>query len=162
MAHLLRTKANAVSAARVTVMAATDVNAMAKTDKTQRVMTRKLLPVQMPHPHPHPHRLLPLTPLKIAQHNAPTLSVRNKPLLVRPRQSPPRLLALLRLLFRLLFKHLLQRLSRLWRRPLRQPLWWLQSLHQQRLRQRQLHPLRPKHLAQVCPWSLATPCKLTT
>ena len=118
MAHLLRTKANAVSAARVTVMAATDVNAMAKTDKTQRVMTRKLLPVQMPHPHPHPHRLLPLTPLKIAQHNAPTLSVRNKPLLVRPRQSPPRLLALLRLLFR----HLLQRLSRLRRQPLRQPL----------------------------------------
>lgn len=149
-----------MSAARVTVMAATDVNAMAKTDKTQRVMTRKLLPVQMPHPHPHPHRLLPLTPLKIAQHNAPTLSVRNKPLLVRPRQSPPRLLALLRLLLRLLFRHLLQRLSRLWRRPLRQPLWWLQSLQQ--LRQRQLHPLRPKHLAQVCPWSLATPCKLTT
>ncbi len=156
MAHLLKTKASAVSAARVTVMAATDVNAMAKTDKTQRVMTRKLLPVQMPHPHPHPHRLLPLTPLKIAQHNAPTLSVRNKPLLVRPRQSPPRLLALLRLLF----KHLLQGLSTLRRRPLRQPLWWLQSLLQ--LRQHQLHPLRPKHLAQVCPWSLATPCKLTT
>lgn len=156
MAHLLKTKASAVSAARVTVMAATDVNAMAKTDKTQRVMTRKLLPVQMPHPHPHPHRLLPLTPLKIAQHNAPTLSVRNKPLLVRPRQSPPRLLSLLRLLFR----HLPLRLSRLRRQPLRQPLWWLQSLLQ--LRQRQLHPLRPKHLAQVCPWSLATPCKLTT
>jgi hypothetical protein len=156
VAHLLRTKANAVSAARVTVMAATDVNAMAKTDKTQRVMMRKLPPVQMPHSHPHPHRLLPLTPLKIAQHNAPTLSVRNKPLLVRPRQSPPRLLALLRLLF----KHLLQGLSTLRRRPLRQPLWWLQSLLQ--LRQHQLHPLRPKHLAQVCPWSLATPCKLTT
>jgi hypothetical protein len=60
-------------------MAATDVNAMAKTDKTQLAKTRKLRPV--PAQMLHPHRLLPLTPrVKIVQHNAPTLSVHNKPL----------------------------------------------------------------------------------
>lgn len=158
VAHLQRTKANAVSAAHVTAMAATAVNAMAKIVKIQLVMTRKLLPV--PARMPHLHRLLPLKPLvMIAPHNAPILSVRNKlQPLDRPRQSPPKLRALRRPL-----SHLLRRLSpqlyRRWHRllhqSLRQPLWWLY----------QLQPLPPKHpllLAPVCPWSPVTPCKLTT
>ena len=79
-----RTKANAVSAARVTVMAATAVNATVKTGKTRQVMTRqrRLAPARMP----RLRRLLPQKPLaKIAPHNAHTLSGRNKPL---PRPHP--------------------------------------------------------------------------
>ena len=79
VAHPQRTKANAVSAARVTVMAATAVNAMAKTDKTLQVMTRKLMPIPARMPRLHRHLSLNLL-VKIAQHNAHTLSGRNKSL----------------------------------------------------------------------------------
>ena len=73
-----------MSAARVTVMAATAVNATVKTDQTRQVMTRKrrLVPAQMP----YLHRLLAQKPPpKNAPHNAHTLSGRNKPL---PRPHP--------------------------------------------------------------------------